>query len=417
MSKQEAIGVVGGGIVGLSIAWRLRREGHDVTVFEQSEPMSECSYGNAGYISEANIFPPISTAVMKRLPSLLFGREGPLVIDPLYLPKMLPWLLYASKVMRGKGLSRVMDVLGAANLGAYDHLVTLAQSAGADHLLSRDGSLVVYKNEAALKAKASEISLWTDRGLAARPVDALTLREMEPALSHQLCGGIHFPNSGRCANPARLGLSYLDAMLASGGIWERRRVVRVNETQAGKMLVSASQGYETTFDRVVIAAGHRSMDLLRPLGLSAPLVSERGYHLMLPDARVHLRRPVVFGEPHFAATPMELGLRLAGTAEFCRPDRPPRMNRATNLAKLACEYIPDLCLDAGVPWMGIRPSLPDAMPAVGAHPKMPGLIYAFGHGHNGLSLSAVTAEFVAALIGCSKSPINDIRAFSIERFC
>src|SRR5690606_3762616 len=142
--------------------------------------------------------------------------------------------------------------------------------------------------------------------------------------------------------------------------------------------------------KIVICAGYFSRDLLRPLGLNVPLASERGYHYMLPAPGVKLNRPVVFGEPYFAATPMRDGLRLAGTAEFSSPEAPPRMERAEQLYQTASSYIPGLNGEGGKSWMGVRPSFPDGKPAIGRLTGHPNILYAFGHGHNGLSFSATT---------------------------
>ena len=154
---------------------------------------------------------------------------------------------------------------------------------------------------------------------------------------------------------------------------------------------------------------------MRPFFRHVPLVSERGYHLMLPRPGLSLTRPVVFGEPHFAATPMDEGLRLAGTAEFARWDAPPAWERAHMLLALARQYLRGLDGDEAKPWMGVRPSLPDGLPAIGTVPSAPAIHYAFGHAHNGLTLSAVTARCISALVQGTAPPV-DLAPLSLERF-
>ena len=169
------------------------------------------------------------------------------------------------------------------------------------------------------------------------------------------------------------------------------------------------------FRRVVVCAGFWSGKLLQPYFGRVPLASERGYHLMLPTPGVRVNRPIVFGEPHFAATPMEEGLRLAGTAEFAAPETPANFGRAMMLLRLSRRYLGPLNEAGARPWMGVRPSLPDGLPAIGRVRGHPAIHYAFGHAHNGLTLAAITAACVAAQVRGDKTPV-DATALDLARF-
>ena len=149
-----SVAVVGAGIVGLSIALRLMLDGCQVTVFDQAEPMSGCSAGNAGYLSEANIFPPASLEILKRLPQLMLAKDSPLVIQPAYVPQLIRWALPALKFNSKERLADIATSMAALLRVAYRSFEELVTQAGAAHLLDRQGGLVVYKTQAALEEKA-----------------------------------------------------------------------------------------------------------------------------------------------------------------------------------------------------------------------------------------------------------------------
>jgi D-hydroxyproline dehydrogenase len=406
--------VVGAGIVGLSIALRLQLDGHDIIVVDKAEPMSGCSAGNAGCLSEANIFPPLTADLILRLPRLLFAKDGPVRIRPSYAATMLPWVWRAMTALRHAQYRAVTTRLAALTRVAIDSFSDLLAAARANHLLQRNGLLVAFSTPARLEGKAGFLPLWNELGLKAERLSANSTRELEPALQKNIAGSLYFPNSASCADPKALGESYMRRLVEGGARFVPAKALGFEGLPDGSVAVETSSG-RLEADKVVIAAGYDSKALLETLGYRVPLASERGYHLMLSGPDVGLRRPVIFGEPYFAATPMSMGLRLAGTAEFAPPETAPDMDRALMLLRLAKEYLPSLSPQDVVPWMGVRPSFPDGMPAIGKVQNLPSIHYAFGHAHNGLTLSAITAQCVASLVQERASPV-DIHPFALERF-
>jgi D-amino-acid dehydrogenase len=179
--------------------------------------------------------------------------------------------------------------------------------------------------------------------------------------------------------------------------------------------VRAAAG-EHRADAVVLAAGAFSARLLAPLGIRVPLESQRGYHVMLPRAGISLQRPVIPADRKAFISPMETGLRVAGTVEFGGLDRAPTPRRAELLLDDLRSVFPQASTE-GVQgfWMGHRPCLPDSLPVVGPVRAWPGLWCAFGHGHLGLTGSAPTGALLArAMLGAR--PNADLTPFAIERF-
>lgn len=414
IAEPTTVGVIGAGIVGLSVAVQLQRDGYRVTVIDRDEPMQACSAGNAGYLSEANIFPPAAPDMLLQLPKLLLANDGPLVIRPAYAPKMMSWGRHALSVVKGDVRAMVTRTLASMTVQAYAMIETLATYAGAAQLLSRDGGLVAFKNAQALDKKCELLNVWHRHGIEVHRLSDAAIQALEPALSREIVGGLFFANSGRCSNPRRLGLIYAEHLVRNGGEVVRDQVNGVSSQSDGGVIVRGAIE-DRRFANVVVCAGFWSEELLHSHFKSIPIASERGYHLMLPNAGLSLKRPVVFGEPHFAATPMDEGLRLAGTAEFASADAPPNMQRAEMLLRLARQYLAPIDETGAKPWMGVRPSLPDGLPAIGTVPGQPGLHYAFGHAHNGLTLSAVTAKCVSAQLQRAAAPI-DLTPFDLMRF-
>jgi D-amino-acid dehydrogenase len=191
-------------------------------------------------------------------------------------------------------------------------------------------------------------------------------------------------------------------------------VISVARDSEGRAKV-ATTGGELSAGHIVVCAGYQSKALLQSLGQNVPLASERGYHLMLPNAGIGLNLPVIFGEPYFAATPMLNGIRLAGTAEFARFDAPANLGRARMLYRQARSYLPGISDANAYSWLGVRPTFPDGMPAIGVVDDCPEVLYAFGHSHNGLTLSAITAKCIAALMSGEAIDIP-IHEMSLRRF-
>lgn len=166
---------------------------------------------------------------------------------------------------------------------------------------------------------------------------------------------------------------------------------------------------------MVIAAGVWSAQLARQLGDRILLESERGYNTTIPVPGITLEREVIFADRNFVATPLSIGLRIGGAAEFGGLKSEPNYLRAKALVTLARLYFPGLKDEGGVEWCGHRPATPDSLPIIGHSFVSKDIVYAFGHGHLGLTQGPTTGKIVGDLLFQRKSPI-DITPFSAARF-
>src|SRR5690606_10209428 len=139
------------------------------------------------------------------------------------------------------------------------------------------------------------------------------------------------------------------------------------------------------------------------------------YNTTLPAAAFDLRTQITFGGHGFVVTRLSTGIRVGGAVELGGLDLPPNFRRSEALLKKAQLFLPGLKAEGGQQWMGFRPSLPDSLPALGRARASDRVIYAFGHGHLGLTQAAGTARIVADLLTGNRPPI-DLAAFSPQRF-
>jgi D-amino-acid dehydrogenase len=168
-------------------------------------------------------------------------------------------------------------------------------------------------------------------------------------------------------------------------------------------------------DHVVVAAGAWSGRLLAPLGIRVPLETERGYHAMLFAPSVVPPMPISSKTRAFFMTPMEDGLRVAGTVEIAGLDAPPDERRARVLVDHARRLFPALRVGDVRYWMGFRPSTPDSLPILGPVAGRPGLYLAFGHGHFGMSGGPPSGRLLARVI-MGRSPGLDPDPYRAQRF-
>ena len=224
-----------------------------------------------------------------------------------------------------------------------------------------------------------------------------------------------YGDSGHCTDPQTLSASLAGSFRTGGGEMRRTRVRQLAAVSGGGVRVVTDDG-EVVVDEVVVAAGIWSPPLVKPFGVKPLLAAERGYHLMLRDPQISLRRPVGAGDDKFIITPLAGGIRLAGTAEFADVNAPPDWRRSDMLLQAAKTIFPEINGEqTATRWMGPRPSTPDSLPIIGRTPKNPNIICAFGHSHLGLTLGAVTAELVADLVARRGHGVG-IQALRPDRF-
>lgn len=412
------VGVIGAGMVGVCVASWLQRDGHEVFIVEAGEPGQGASFGNAGALNASSVTPVSMPGVMWKVPGWLFDPLGPLSLRWSHLPAAAPWLwrfVRAGTIEKVHAQARALRPLVGATLEA---LTPLVRDAGAEDLVHRLGHLYVYRSPEGPQKERLAWELRRENGVEIDEFDADELRQLEPALSRDYVRGILVRENGHTSNPLGLVQRLLDHVLRSGGRLERARALGFRLDGRRLAAIRTSEG-ELPADAAVVCAGAWSKPLAASLGDKVPLESERGYHLMIRDPEVMPRIPTADADGKFVATPMDTGLRFAGTVELAGLAAPPDWRRARILLEQGRKMLPGLAADHPEDrlsvWMGHRPSLPDSLPVLGPSSATPDVIYAFGHGHVGMTAAPMTGRLVADLV-TGRPPAIDITPFSPARF-
>ncbi|MCM0018848.1 MAG: FAD-binding oxidoreductase [Tagaea sp.] len=404
--------VAGGGVVGLACAFALVETGRATILFDPA-PGRGASWGNAGGITPGWVAPLATPATLRALPAMLTDALSPLAIRPSYLPRLLRWLLrfaWAARPARAEAVSRA---LAALTLSSIEDWADLCARTGTAGLMRRQGLLYAYASRASREAAENAHAFRRARGVGLEEFDADALRRFAPMLAERYAHAVYAPDAGHFVDPGALCDGLAAAFQAKGGRIERVRVDDVAPEASGLIVRTAAGDWRA--DRFVLCAGAFSKPLAARLGANPPLDVERGYHAMLPSPGLELPAQMIDGEGKYALTSMAGGLRLAGTVEFAGLDAPPDLRRAERLIANAKALLPGLNAERASFWMGFRPSLPDGLPAIGRAPAEPRAIFAFAHAHLGVTLAAITARIVAALVE-GAPPGLDLGPYRADRF-
>ncbi len=402
--------IVGAGVVGLGCAYHLRKDGLAVTVVDRDPEGDKCSFGNAGGIGITEVVPAAVPGVFWRVPGWLLDPLGPLALRPSHAPRLIPWLLRFSRSAAPREVARISAALAALNLRVYDDLVPMLAETGLSGELFRKGALSVYESDAGFERDRAEWALKRSLGIETAEISGDEARNMEPALGPIVRRAIVTPQWGHVTDPKRIVDGLRRWLMATGVRFERGEVSDLTASS-----LTLADGRSLAAGRIVIAAGAWSGLLARRIGDRVLLESERGYNTTLPAPGVALEREVIFAERKFTATPLTCGLRIGGAAEFAGLTAPANYRRSRALFTLARRYLPGLKTDGGSEWMGHRPATPDSLPVIGRSPRHASVLYAFGHGHVGLTLAATTGRIIADLVA-GRPSVVDLSPYSIARF-
>ena len=412
----RTVAIIGAGLVGCACALALAADGHRVTIFDPDPPGAGTSSGNAGGVVTGAVTPTATPEVLRALPSYLFDRHAPAVLRPRHAPRALPWLWRFIRAGRATEVLRIAEALYplvSRSLPAHRRLAGLA---GADALITGEGWLKVYASDAEFAATATERLLMDRCGVRYDVLDRAAVIDLEPALNPDLCRiGLNQPDSGFVRFPRGLAQSHAEAAMALGAVHSRQRVRGLTRRPGG--VTVHTEVAPRTFERLVIAAGAWSAPLVRQIGDRVSLDTERGYHLGFGSGTAGLLRgPVSLPALSIVLSPMRDGIRLVSGDELAGLKAPPDFRRIRALVPRAHAALPGLSGRAPVTeWMGFRPSTPDSLPVIGASPRAPEVFHAFGHGHLGLTLSAITALMIADAVAGRPSRF-DPTPYSVARF-
>jgi D-amino-acid dehydrogenase len=406
--------VVGAGIVGTCCAVYLKRAGFAVTLIERDAPGEACSFGNAGSIGLTSFAPQSLPSLWRKIPAMMIDRKSALQVRPGQFPRSFPWFMRFLMAGRPRRVAKIIAARKALlnnAMGAFDPILA---EAGAQGLIETHGKMFVYESERSYEGGAFDRQVRRDGGARIEELSGDEAREHEPALGPRVHRAVFLPDLGHCPNPLRLTQELVEHFVQGGGTLLKETVLTIEDaTGAAPRVITETGRHEA--DLVVLAAGIWSRALAAQLGVKVPLESQRGYHMMLPESGVSLRYPVISVDRNALITPMELGIRVSGIAEHAGITAPPNYALADLVVEHARAVMPGLVADGGEPWSGHRPSTPDSLPVIGPAPGNGSVLLAYGHGHTGLTMGAITGRLISEL-AAGQTPGLDLTPYRADRF-
>ena len=334
-------------------------------------------------------------------------------MDWRYLPRLMPWAVQLLLNMRSEPFERIHKStlnLNQNSLAAWQNFATQFELSQWVHT---SGSLLTIEHPTKLATLTDYGKRLNDVGVTNQPLTKDAIAEYEPALKNDNLDALYFSKTGHFTNLQAIHDSLATTFRQLGGhIIEQCKVL---EAILGEdsIHLKTNQG-DMIANKVVLSAGAYSKSLAKQLtGVKVPLDTERGYHLMLPHESKRLNTSVSSLDRHFIMTPMEGGLRLAGTVEYAGLDAPPNMQRAHKLLQHANPMLKELLnTDDSVPWMGFRPTTVDFLPVID---NIGRVFLNFGHHHLGLTQSVVSARIITEYYFNEPDTI-DPTAYKLSRF-
>lgn len=409
------IAIVGIGIVGVSTAAWLQRDGHRVTFIDPLAPGEACSFGNAGSLSPSACLPVGLPHMWRKVPGWLLDPLGPLTVRWRYAPRVVPWLLRMLRHSTRAEVTRIATALRELLLPIFDSYGPLLERSGSQDLLRRTGCLYVYSSREAADRWQWGMGLRRSLGVQMIDVGQEELETLEPDLKGRFRFGIFAPENGSTPDPSALVKAIHRQCMADGAVHLPRSVVGFERQGRRVTGLRLDAGEPLPVDGVVVAAGAWSGRLARQLGERVPLESQRGYHVTVRSSNLRLRHTIMAVEHNMMVNPMAMGLRLAGTVEFGGLRAPPDFRRADALLARGLDMFPHLDASDTTRWMGHRPCLPDSLPVIGPVRPLDNAWLGFGHGHIGMCAGAVTGREIAHLVAGRPSQV-DLRPFRPGRF-
>lgn len=408
--------IIGGGIAGLSSAYYLNKEGHQVTVIDKSDISAGASFVNAGYITPSHIIPLASPGMIAKGIKWMFNSASPFYLKPRWDPDFFKWSWYFHKSSTKAKVARAIPVIKDINIlsrGLFEDIYTSSDLG--EFQLENKGLLMLYKTD-----KAGEDELEVARkarflGLEVKSLDNEALKKLEPNVKLDVKGAIHY-ECDRHTTPTEFMPKMVKYLKGVGVGLKTNEEVREITTSSGIIteIITSKAAYKA--DEVVLAAGSWSGEISKQLAVKLPLQAGKGYSINVKKP-TGISIPAVLMEAKAAVTPMQGFTRFAGTMEFSGINDTIRKERVEAIANAAKSYYPEIEIskeDKSNAKSGLRPVSPDGLPYIGRSKSYSNLVFATGHAMMGWSLGPATGKLVSEIID-GKNTAMDIKPFDPDR--
>ena len=415
------VAVIGAGIIGITTAYELAVDGHEVTVFERrSAAAEETSFANAGVVAPGYVTPWAAPGMPGKVISHLFSRHAPVKLAWPLSGRDLAWMWKWYQACKLDTYLANRARLQRLAFYSREMLHQLTDNLQLEYDRS-PGYMVLLRSEKDSKLVQPGLQVLREAGVTFREINADEVRQIEPALNPDTAflGAVHLPDDG-VANCRQFALLLKNEALRIGVSFEfNTTVVQLDRAQAASVLI-AGEDTPRAFDQVVMCAGLASAALLRPLGLKIPMTAVYGYSISAPIREpLNAPRSALMDERYKVAI-SRLGnrVRVAGSAEIGGSLDSKRASSIQTLYKVLNDWFPGAAQHSNLgahvqEWKGARPMLPDGPPIIGSS-GLPGLWLNLGHGSSGWALSCGSARALADLMAGRPADI-DMEGLGVDR--
>ena len=393
----KTVVVVGAGIVGISSAIWLQRSGYRVIVVDRFGPASGASHGNAGVLAAGSIMPIPSPSLIKKLPFMLLSSNSPLFIKISYFPKLLPFIWGYLSHSSAKSVEKYAKAMTPLIHDSVQQHMSLAKGTEAEEFIKEVDYCFGYETERDFLLDHPVWNLRRRLGFKSEICQGSEFTKFDPFYKGLFDVVVRCKNHGKISDPGKYIKALSNHFIAQGGDLVISNVQDI-QLQGQNSVRTIIDGDKITSDKVIIASGAWSKNLITKFGLKIPLESERGYHIEFTKPQLYPKVPMMVTSKKFVITPMNGRVRAAGLVEFAGLKAGSRQGPIKLLRTQMKNLFPNLKYEEAIEWLGHRPALTDSLPMLGHIDKEKRLFLAFGHQHLGLTAGAKTGRIVSDLI-------------------
>ena len=407
--------VIGGGVIGLCSAYYLQKEGHHVTIIDQSNLDSGASYVNAGYLSPSHIIPLSAPGVIKKSLKWMFNASSPLHIKPSLNLDFIKWALAFNKSCTVNHVKKSAPIIRDISVLSQELYNDIKTSKNFSYHYEKKGLLMLCQTEKVLEDEIKMVHIVQNLGLEALEVTVREINELEPNVEINAIGGVYF-KCDHHSTPREFMTemkTYLKQVGVKFCINEKAEDI---ELKSDKILTVITKNKKYKADEYVLAAGSWSSILSKKLGLKLLMQAGKGYRINTQQ-QTGITIPAIMAESKAAVTPMNGFTRFAGTMEISEINHVINKVRVEAIAMAVTRYYPNIKLtkaEKDSAACGLRPVSPDGLPYIGKSLKCNNLTIATGHAMMGWSMATGTGKLVSEIIS-DKDPSLKLDTFHPDR--
>ncbi len=399
--------VIGGGIIGLCSAYYLHKEGHQVTIIDQSNMDFGASYVNAGYLSPSHIIPLAAPGVMKKGLKWMFNPSSPLFIKPRLNSDFLQWAWAFNKSCSSQNVNQGIPAIKDIALLGQDLYSEIKETENFDFQLEKKGLLMICQTQKMLEEEIHVAEIAKKEGLAVRETSLAELKKMQPNVQLNAKGAVLYECDAH-TTPHMFMEEMKSYLEASGVVIHRNEKINDLTVKNEKISLISNATHTYIADEFVLAAGSWSSILSKKLGIKLLLEPGKGYRIN-SERDLGITIPAILAEAKVAITPMQGFTRFAGTMEIAGINHDINKVRVEAIANATQGYYPNIKLTAeekNTATCGLRPVSPDGLPYIGKSTNCKNLTIATGHAMMGWSMGPSTGKLVSEIISDKKSSLD-----------